>query len=170
MQQHQNRLSGRYRLFSLALLALCTAPAKAEPVPEVARFGAGIEHTAEILAPLCTSQSVRAIDPPQIPGVSEQVQLDCEGFDYFGAKRKAEFIFGDDALTIVWILIEASEIEKLVDDFNQAYGEPSHDTANVTAYAEHNAAVRKDVPEALYYAPEVARAYQDWFDQQAGAE
>lgn len=161
---------GPCRSVGLALIIACASPVMAEPVPVAVEFGADLKQTAESLGPLCTSQTVRTIEPPQIPGVSEQVQLDCEGFDYFGAKRKAEFIFGDDALTIIWILIEGSEIDDLVAAFNQSFGEPTHDTSNFTAFADDQSAVRKDVPEALYYAPEVAAAYRGWFDQQAGTD
>ena len=81
------------------------------------------------------------IEPAQIPRVNEQVQLDCEGFEYFGAKRKAEYVFGDDALTILWILIDTSEIDDLVTAFKETFDQPSHDTPAFTAFADHQVAV-----------------------------
>jgi hypothetical protein len=166
MKHHQTIGLCLIQHLGLALLIVCTTPVLAEPAPLTVDFGAAVQQTAKSLEPLCTSQTLQSTEPPQIPGVSDQVQITCEGFDYFGASRTAEFIFGDDALTIIWILIDASETDDLEDSFKETFGEPSHDNANFTAFASHQAAVRKDVPEALYYAPAVSQAYREWFDQQ----
>ena len=152
----------------LMLASLNIMGVHAEPAPAAISFGAGVEKMTENLDGLCENLALKPIDPPQIPGVSEQTQLDCQGFTYFGAPRLAEFVFGDDALTIVWILIDENETDALTESFMATFGEPSHDTPLFTAFTDGYAAVRKDIPEALYYAPFVADAYQGWFDQQAG--
>jgi hypothetical protein len=157
----------RYGSLFLAMLSANILAAQAEPLPEAAVFGASVAEIKAGLEGNCTKLSVQPIEPVQIPGVSEQVQLDCEGFDYFGAPRKAEFVFGDDALTFIWVLVGASETDDLIASFKETYGAPSHETADFTAFADGNAAVRTDTPEALYYAPAVADAYRGWFDQQA---
>lgn len=135
--------------------------------PDIVVFGASAAEFAVALGPYCQSQTITPVEPPQIPGASKQSQLECTGFHYFGAPRLAEFIFGDDALTIVWILTEKSEEPALIVAFKAAFGDPSHETPAFTAFAGSRAAVRKDVPEALYYSPSVAAAYDAWFDQQA---
>ena len=170
MERYQTNGLNRFQQLGFLLLIACTTPAMAEPVPVTIDFGTDVQRTTKNLEPLCSSQTLHTIEPPEIPEISDQVQIDCEGFEYFGAARRAEFIFGDDALTIIWILIEASETEDLVTSFKETFGEPSHDNSNFTAFANYHAAVRKDVPEALYYAPSVSQAYRGWFDQKNGGD
>ena len=135
--------------------------------PDIIAFGASAAEMAIALEPYCRDQAMKTVEPPQIPGAAKQSQLDCAEFNYFGAPRLAEFVFADDALTIVWILTDKSEESALITAFKAAYGDPSHDTPAFTAFADSLAAVRKDVPEALYYSQSVAAAYRGWFDQQA---
>ena len=135
--------------------------------PGVISFGASIAEMTAALESFCQSQTVKSVEPPQIPGASKQSQLDCTGFGYFGAPRLAEFIFADDALMIVWILTDKSEEPALVAAFKATFGEPSHETAAITAFSGSRAAIRKDVPEALYYSQSVAASYEAFFDQQA---
>ena len=47
------------------------------------------------------------------------------------------------------------------------YGAPTHDTAMFTAFADHNAALRRDIPEFLFYSQSIAPMYRGWFDQMA---
>lgn len=157
----------RYGSFFLAMFSANILAVQAEPLPEAAVFGASVAEIKAGLEGNCTKLSAEPIEPVQIPGVSEQVQLDCEGFDYFGGPRKAEFVFGDNALTILWVLVGAWETDDLIASFKETYGAPSHETPDFTAFADDNAAVRTDTPEALYYSPAVAGAYRGWFDQQA---
>ncbi|WDI32993.1 hypothetical protein PUV54_07255 [Hyphococcus flavus] len=165
------------KVMSTAAMSLCIAIvlsgcATAQDVtkPAVLTFGASAADMTAALETHCTEQNLREISPPSMPGVSSQTQIDCEGFSYFGAPRLAEFVFGDDALTLVWILTEKSEEEALIAAFKNAYGAPSHETTMFTAFADDCAAVRKDVPEALYYAPAASDGFQAWFDQQAAQE
>ncbi len=147
-------------------LAAC-ASAQDVTKPGVFTFDAGVEEMAGLLEGVCASQTIRNIEPPQIPGATSQTQIDCEGFDYFGAPRLAEFVFGDDALTLVWILTQKSEEADLIAAFKKIYGTPSHETSLFTAFADDLAAVRYDPPEALYYSQSAAQSFRDWFDQQA---
>lgn len=158
--------------FGLSAAIALGACATAQDVskPGVIAFGESSTVMTDALQSHCAEQNLREIDPPSIPGVSSQVQIDCEGFSYFGARRLAEFVFGDDALTLVWILTKKSEEDALIAAFKDQYGAPSHDTPMFTAFADHRVAVRKDIPEALYYAPQAAEAFRAWFDQQATQE
>lgn len=135
--------------------------------PDGVAFGLRVDETLERLEEHCAATSVRDVDVA-LPGFTRQAQIDCEGFSYFGAPRKAELVFGDDRLVIVWILTEKSEELALERAFRQEFGAPSHVTPAFTAFADDRAAVRKDIPEALFYAEEVAQPFRGWFDSEAG--
>ena len=156
-----------YVLCAAASLSSACATAQDVATPDVVSFGATPSAMSAALEPYCTNQDMREINPPFMPGVSTQTQIDCEGFVYFGAPRLAEFVFADDALSLVWILTEKEEEAALIEAFRAEFGEPSHDTPLFTAFVDSNVAVRKDVPEALYYATTVDSAFREWFDQQA---
>lgn len=50
------------------------------------------------------------IEPVQLPGAKKQSQIDCFGFEYFGAPRLAEFVFADDDLILTWVLVEENDL------------------------------------------------------------
>lgn len=151
------RLTGMAALTGAICAACASVPSPASMVekPSAFEFGASLETIQANLEGLCTSQTVRAINPPQIPGVASHMQIDCEGFDYFGAPRLAELVFGDDQLVLVWVLTREDEDSALVSAFTQAFGAPTVRTDTMTAFTNHNAAVRKDVAETLYYSTSV---------------
>jgi hypothetical protein len=141
-----------------AMCAACASvpdPAAMVQTPSAFAFGASVETIQANLDGLCTSQTLRAINPPQIPGTASHMQIDCEGFDYFGAPRLAELVFGDDKLVLVWVLTREDEDAALVSAFTDAFGAPTVRTETMTAFTDHNAAVRKDVAEVLYYSSAV---------------
>lgn len=155
-----------------ALIAMHGGAAQAGQIdrPAMIKFGASVDTISALLAESCDSAMLRDIEPVEIPDVARQQQIDCDGLSYFGAPREAEFVFGDDALLFVWILTRAEEDAALVAAFTEKFGAPSHATSMFTAFADHNAAVRKDKPEVLFYSDAVAPQYRAWFDQQAAGE
>ena len=147
---------------------LAPAVAAAEGMkPEAVDFARDLPATEAALQSVCSSQETRAITPAQIPGVTEQKQIDCDGFDFFGKGRRAEFVFGDGELVLVWILTEAADEAQLIAAFKDAYGAPTHETADMVAFADDHAAVRRDKPEALFYSPAVAEPFRARFDAMA---
>jgi len=146
------------------LIGSCAAQDGARP--DIISFGDSVGQMERALLDSCTTMATRETQP-FMPIHTKQHQIDCEGFDYFGAPRKAEFVFGDDALIFVWILTEKSEEAELEQAFKRLYGTPTHETAAFTAFADDHAAVRKDIPEALFYSPEIADQYRAFFDGQA---
>ncbi len=138
--------------------------------PETFRFGEGLQAHQALFDEACASVNVRELDPAENPAAQETlVQVDCDGFDYFGAGRFAEFVFADGALTHVWILTTREDEAGLHAAFEAAFGAPSHDTADFIAFTQANASIRRDVPEDLYYGDEVAPLFTGWFDS-ASAE
>ncbi|MEE2566208.1 hypothetical protein [Hyphobacterium marinum] len=142
-------------------LALSTpASITIDPLP----FGQDVEPSAGFIAEHCTASEVRELDPATMPlATTSYRQVDCEGFDYFGGERRAEFVYADGALTHVWVLVEADELDALQREFETAYGSPDHDTADFAAFNARNTAIRRDVPEALYYSDAAAPLFQQWF-------
>ncbi|MEM6536528.1 MAG: hypothetical protein AAF668_02230 [Pseudomonadota bacterium] len=131
--------------------------------PAVITFGSSVQEILDALEGKCATAVVRDLEP-SLASVSEQRQIDCEGFDYFGAPRLAEFVFGDDRLVLVWILTEEGEHARLERAFTAEFGPPTHQASVVTAYADDNAGIRKDRPEAGFYAPELSNRYRAFFD------
>jgi len=134
----------------------CTIVSHDIAQPEEISFGASLSQMSASLEDNCTTANVRHFDPPKIQNVTTHDQIDCDGFDYFGAPRRAEFVFMDDRLALVWILVEQEDLPALEAAFVSAHGEPSHVGPEVKGFASARAAVRSDVPEALYYWEEIA--------------
>jgi len=153
-----------YRIKSLAVALIlvwaligagCASVSVQKPV--VIDFGASQSEIAQSLATSCAEIRERVIEPAQLPNVETQSQIDCIGFNYFGAPRLAEFVFADDALILTWILVEKDDLPALENAFIRDYGTPSFQDESITGFHDAFAAVRKDIPEALYYSPSVAQ-------------
>jgi len=123
---------------------------------EVIAFESSVSDMQSALEGQCSSVDVRTIEPSPIPDVTDYRQIDCRGFFYFGGERLAEFVFLNDRLMLVWILVEPDEIDALEDAFVDQLGQPDITSNTIKLFTEHNAGVRRDVPEALYYAEYVA--------------
>ncbi|RFB04024.1 hypothetical protein [Parvularcula marina] len=156
------RLTTLAALSLISLLAACSNAPSVEK-PAVISFDASRAQMVTALDGLCTSIDEREFNPPEIPGAETHSQIDCQGFDYFGAPRLAEFVFQDDALVVVWILVEESELDGLEEAFIAEFGEPTSKSETITAFTRVRAAVRKDTPEALYYAESVAPLVEGMF-------
>ncbi len=151
----------------IGLLALTATPTSIETASF--QFGDSVEQHADYFSSHCETAITRELDPAELPlATTSHEQVDCDGFAYFGAERMAEFVFADGALTHVWVLVDANELTSLQDVFETSYGAPEHDTEGFAAFTAHNAAIRRDIPEALYYSDAAAPLFQAWFAQSAG--
>lgn len=152
-------------------LALAASPASATSpldLPAAIEFGASPAALGDSFDQLCESYQVRQLDPAELPIAQDShTQVDCHGFDHAGRGRLAEFVFADDSLAFIWILTDASEEGTHLAALRAQYGSPSHDTPVFVAFADHNVALRRDVPEFLYYGEAIAPMYRGWFDQMA---
>jgi len=152
-------------------LALAASPASAAgplDLPAAIEFGASPAALGDSFDQLCESYQVRQLDPAELPIAQDShTQVDCHGFDHAGRGRLAEFVFADDSLAFIWILTDASEEGTHLAALRAQYGTPSHDTPVFVAFADHNVALRRDVPEFLYYGEAIAPMYRGWFDQMA---
>lgn len=148
----------------LFLPGLCFANLK----PDLVYFPAKYESLQDELSQHCTSLESRKIEPAEIPDTKfSQVQLDCQGFQYEGKSRLAEFVFRDGLLVLVWILTDKSEEVSLEKKLIAEYGKPSHQSAGFTAFTSKHSALRKDKPEVLFYSPAVAPLFEAWFSNQS---
>lgn len=148
-------------------------PAKPSPekleafTPDVVRMGATIAETRAKLEKLCTKITVQEYKRPFIAlreiVKDKQIQLDCDGFMYFGKPRWAEFIFADDSLELVWILTEKADEGALVKAMMAAAGTPSHINEKFIASTKGRVAVRTDKPESLFYSERIAKHAEGWF-------
>lgn len=128
------------------------------------QFGAGQE--AHDFNAMCSSYTVRELDPAEMPlAETSHVQVDCQGFDYFGGSRLAEFVFADNALTHVWVLVEESELDALQTEFEALHGEPDREAPVFAAFFGARAAVRRDTPEVLYYGEAGAPLFEAFASQ-----
>ncbi len=150
--------------------ALIAAPALAEEVtkPEVIMFGSTLEAMTEALAGECESMNLRPIDPPFLPDVEEiQQQIDCEGFDFLGEPRFAEFVVRDGILEMVWILVDADDQDRTIAAMREAYGADGMAAAGMIAFPEHRTAWRFEPPEVLFYSESLAPAFERSLEEAA---
>jgi hypothetical protein len=151
------------RLMKLALAAavacLCptVAAAGAFSSPEAVRWNASVEEMQAGLGSRCTAgQELRTFDPPQIPGASEHKQIDCRGFEFRGKPRVLEFVFADNQLQAVWIIMDAAEAGEVVAAMRESFGEPDAQYGTVVAFTRSRALWRGDKSEVLIYGPDMS--------------
>ena len=154
-------------IFTLLVFAQVSV-AKDDFKPKSINFSTGLEAYQSELGAHCDSVTVHRFDPPELPGTDrEHLQLDCEGFDFWGKPRLAEFVFRDGKLALVWILTSPEEEAVLESELKKTYGQASHTSGDFTAFSAYQAALRKDVPEVLFYSPDMAPMFEAWFSQNA---
>lgn len=131
--------------------------------PKIIEFGTSMNEMQSRLTSLSDSVVVRKNKPIQLPTAkNEQSQLDVYGFEYAGKKRKAEFIFADDALDIVWILTDAEEEQRFIQRFKSKYGDPSHIKEEVTFFLDNATAVRNKPHEVLFISERLIEQYRQF--------
>ncbi|WP_019961516.1 hypothetical protein [Woodsholea maritima] len=129
-------------------------------------FGHSVDALEAHFNQVCTQWEVRRFDPPQVPFAQEShQQVDCQGYDFAQSPRLAEFVFVDGGLAFVWILVEGEELPQLAQELSQEWGAPRFDNAMFAAFPQGAVALRRDVPEVLYYSPDYAPMFEGWFAQ-----
>ena len=155
------------RLVLTTLAVAASSPAMAQDVaqPTFVEWGSSAAAVENALDGLCANGlTVREIDPPFLPDVEEQqLQVDCDGLDYFGGQRFAEFVIGDDRLQMVWIMVEPEEEDSAIAAMREAYGQPSAESEMFLAFEHSRTAWRAEPPEFLFYSPELAGQMSAWF-------
>lgn len=162
-----------FKTISTALFTILTLTqvslAQDEFKPKSIDFSNDLATYQAALGAHCESVTVRRFDPPELPGTErEHLQLDCEGFNFWGKPRLAEFVFRDGILALVWILTNPEEEAVLEAELKKIYGQASHTSRDFTAFTAHQSALRKDVPEVLFYSTDMAPMFEAWFSQNAG--
>ncbi|MDQ0463278.1 hypothetical protein QO010_001026 [Caulobacter ginsengisoli] len=152
----------RRAALALALLTLAAwAPGPDVRRPPEARFGATVAQTQAALAGRCKTIRTRRIDPPFAPDVRrEQLQIDCDGLVWFGAPRWAEFVFRDDSLEMVWIMVKAEDEAAILAAMTAAHGPLSHRGPDYIAFTQAGAAWRFKPAEVVFYSP----AFAPWME------
>ena len=152
----------------IATSACATATASDLTLDDSIRFDASLDELRPVFDASCASWEAVTLNPAELPiAQTSHVQVNCQGFRHAGGDRLAEFVFADDSMAFVWVLIDAGELDGFAQDMRGVYGAPTHDTAMFTAFADHNAALRRDIPEFLFYSQSIAPMYRGWFDQMA---
>jgi len=129
--------------------------------PEVIKFGARTADLHKTLAPLCARMRTRKIDPPFLDDVKiEQLQIDCDGFQFRGRGRHVEFVIRDGRLVMVWLMVDEDESSAIVRDMIQAYGQPTGRNARYIAFEGGRAAWRHKPAEILFYGADVAKTLE----------
>ena len=143
-------------VFAMALPPQSQAHAEVFARPSVIRWGATSAQLQRRLAYYCPKLSTRKIDPPFLPSVkTQQLQIDCDGFQFRGRGRHVEFVIRDDRLVMVWLMVQASESAEIIRDMKRALGRPTGQNQNYVAFERHRMAWRHKPAEILFYAPEL---------------
>lgn len=140
-----------------------TAYASSPLLPVSIKFDESLNEARERLRGLCKEVSEEVISPAQIPNTKDrQLQINCEGYLFQGKTRKAEFIFRDGELMLVWILTTAEE-EKELESWMRSVADPDFVASEFTAFTNQNMALRKVPHEVLFYSDTVAPMFKAWF-------
>jgi len=124
--------------------------------PAVIRFGASVAELERMLEGQCTRRRLRTDDPVFLRNVRErQLQIDCEGFQFFGQGRHVEFVFRDDRLVLVWLMVTDADAPTIIDAMTRAYGKPSARNADYVTFQRDRAAWRYRPAEILFWAEEI---------------
>mgnify|MGYP003149856193 CR=1 FL=1 len=149
--------------FLLLILTSCALQKNVVDKPKIFEFGTSMNEMKSRLTSLTDSVVVRNNEPIQLPTAkNEQSQLDVYGFEYAGKKRKAELIFADDALDIVWILTDVEEEQRFIEHFKSKYGEPTHSTGEATFFLDNATAVRNKPHEVLFISERLIEPYRQF--------
>ena len=155
-------------LVSITLLIACTTQNNTLEKPNILKFGTSMQEMEAHLMPLSDSLSVRLDEPLQLPTAKKsQAQLDVYGFEFGGKKRTLELIFADDALDIVWILIEKDEAQKFIHELKEKYGAPTHITPEATFFLNHGVAVKNAPHEVLFISNRLKEPYGQFLSMQS---
>jgi len=157
-------------ILSLLLAVPSGAMAQSTDValPDVVEFGASLETMTERLSEYCSEWNIRVIDPPFMPDVQEiQQQLDCDGFDYMGEPRFAEFVFRDGILELLWMMVDADDEDRVIAAMRARYESEGlyfegdgETTPRIIGFQDHNTAWRFEPPEVLFYSEAMAPALE----------
>ena len=86
---------------------------------------------------------------------TQQLQIDCDGFQFRGRGRHVEFVIRDDRLVMVWLMVQAAESEEIIRDMKRALGGPTGQNQSISPLKRHRIAWRHKPAEILFYAPEL---------------
>lgn len=152
-------------LFGVDVGACASTPAAEQfSRPTEIRYGATVDETTAALDGKCAALRVRRIDPPFAPEVRrEQLQIDCDGFLFLGAPRWAEFVFRDNSLEMVWIMLSPDDQDLTIAAMTAAYGPPTHQNGDYVAFTAQGAAWRFQPAEVLFYSPTLSGWTLEWF-------
>jgi len=124
--------------------------------PAVIRFGASVAELERTLEGQCTRRRLRTDDPVFLRNVRErQLQIDCEGFQFFGQGRHVEFVIRDDRLVLVWLMVTDAEADTVIEAMTRAYGAPSTRNADYVTFERDRAAWRYRPAEILFWSEEL---------------
>ena len=85
----------------------------------------------------CTSAKMREFYPPQIPLAKEtHHQIDCKGFAFMGEPRIAEFVFPDDKLVLMRVLMDFDDHPRVLPSMRKTYDSEGRDVGAATAFPE----------------------------------
>ena len=116
------------------MLAACANDEPDVSKPAAFEFGATVAQIDSNLEGECEAKTLREITPPQIPGATLHQQIDCQGFEYFGDKRLAELVFGDDKLLLVWVLVNEEDLDPMDEAFTGKFGDPAFKSDTIALY------------------------------------
>ncbi len=132
--------------------------------PDVIEFGASVDAMQRALKSSCTEKKLRSFDPPSIPiARKSHQQIDCQGFDFMGEPRLAEFVFVDDRLQLVWILVDEDDQQRIIDAMRQTYKSDGLVNEMAIAFPKHRTAWRFKPAEVLFYSEDVAPMFEARF-------
>jgi hypothetical protein len=150
---------GRARRRTLGIAAVLLAIAggasgeQAAALPRTIRIGESEIPLRPLLSADCGKTERLHYTGKKAAPFTDQVQINCEGLEAFGARRRVEFMFNDGPLGHVWILIRPEEVSSLRATLEKSFGRTVYETKEYRVFASGTVALRASPPEVLVATP-----------------
>jgi len=154
-----NRRMEKGKMLGLAavgvLILACEAGGEDAALPRTIRLGESEATLRPLLSADCGKTERLHYTGEKAAPFTDQVQVNCEALQAFGARRRVEFMFNDGPLGHVWILVRSEEVPSLGETLEKAFGRQVYETKDYRVFASGTVALRRSPPEILVATPEM---------------
>lgn len=138
---------------------------KSSDFPAVVDFITTLDAQRESLEDSCAPLLVERIEEVWLPNApGEQRQANCFNLHFAGFDRKFEFVYGDGALEVVWVLTAEPEEQRVRGLLQADWGPPSISNEVWEVFGQGRISLRKDKPEILILSDDMIPLYLEEFE------
>jgi hypothetical protein len=132
-------------------------------IPTFLKMGSSLDELKPLLdanSEFTYTEELDGTDP------DAQIQINCFGVSYLGFPRKIEARFGDNKLSVVWILTAKGEEDRIRKALVKEFGPPIFINNDWEIFNNWQVGLRKDKPEVLLIEQQIGLRYKTSFFKQ----